>query len=42
MTVMLTIFIDIETGLGFILAVMTVVQSIVLIMTIKKEQIYQV
>lgn len=38
MTVMLTIFYDIETGLGFILALMTVVQSVILIMTIRKSR----
>lgn len=38
MTVIITVFSDIEKGLGFILAVMTVVQAIVLIMTIKKSK----
>jgi hypothetical protein len=38
MTVILTIFSDIETGLGFILTLMTVVQSVVLIMTIRKSK----
>ena len=38
MTVILTIFSNIETGLGFILVLMTVVQSIVLIMTIRKSK----
>lgn len=37
-TVILTIFSNIETGLGFILVLMTVVQSIVLIMTIRKSK----
>ena len=37
-TVILTVLSDIEKGLGFILAVMTVVQAIVLIMTIKKSK----
>lgn len=38
MTVILTIFSNIETGLGFILTLMTVVQSVVLIMTIRKSK----
>jgi hypothetical protein len=38
MTVILTLFSDIETGLGFILTLTTVIQSIVLIMTIKKSK----
>ena len=38
-TVIITVFSDIEKGLGFILLVMTVVQVIVLIMTIKKSKI---
>ncbi len=38
MTVILTFFSNIETGLGFILALMTVVQSVVLIMTIRKSK----
>jgi len=38
MTLILTIFFNIETGLGFILALMTVVQSVVLIMTIRKSK----
>jgi hypothetical protein len=37
-TVIVTVFSDIEKGLGFILSVMTMVQSIVLIMTIKKSK----
>ena len=37
-TVIITVFSDIEKGLGFILSVMTVVQAIVLIMTIKKSK----
>jgi len=37
-TVILTIFSTIETGLGFILILMTVVQSVVLIMTIRKSK----
>jgi hypothetical protein len=37
-TVILTVLSDIEKGLGFILAVMTAVQAIVLIMTIKKSK----
>jgi hypothetical protein len=38
MTVIITVLSDIEKGLGFILTVMTVVQAIVLIMTIKKSK----
>jgi hypothetical protein len=38
MTVILTIFSGFKTGLGFILILMTVVQSIVLIMTIRKSK----
>lgn len=38
MTVILTIFSNIETGLGFILTLVTVVQSVVLIMTIRKSK----
>lgn len=38
MTVILTIFSNIETGLGFILTLVTVVQSVVLIMTISKSK----
>ena len=37
-TVILTFFSGIETGLGFILILMTVVQSVVLIMTIRKSK----
>lgn len=37
-TIILTIFSGIETGLGFILVVMTAFQSIVLILTIKKSR----
>lgn len=37
-TLILTVLSDIEKGLGFILAVMTAVQAIVLIMTIKKSK----
>ena len=37
-TVIITVLSDIEKGLGFILAVMTVVQAVVLIMTIKKSK----
>jgi len=37
-TIIFTIFSDLETGLGFILVVMTVVQTIVLILTIKKSR----
>ena len=37
-TLIITILLDIETGLGFILAVMTVVQSLVLILTLKKSR----
>jgi hypothetical protein len=36
-TIILTIFSGLETGLGFILVVMTIVQSIVLILTIKNS-----
>jgi hypothetical protein len=36
-TIILTIYSGLETGLGFILVVMTIVQSIVLILTIKKS-----
>lgn len=38
MTVIITFLSDIETGLGFILILMTVVQSVVLIMTIRKSK----
>ncbi|CAG0980014.1 hypothetical protein METP3_02025 [Methanosarcinales archaeon] len=37
-TVIITVFSGLEKGLGFILAVMTVVQAIVLIMTIRKSK----
>jgi len=37
-TIILTIYSGIETGLGFILVVMTAVQAIVLILTIKKSR----
>lgn len=37
-TVMLTIFSDIGIGLGFVLSLMTIIQVIVLIMTIKKNK----
>lgn len=37
-TIILTIFSGLEAGLGFILVVMTAVQAIVLIMTIKKSR----
>jgi hypothetical protein len=37
-TIILTIFSGLETGLGFILVVMTAVQAIVLILTIKKSR----
>ena len=37
-TIILTIHSGLETGLGFILVVMTIVQSIVLILTIKKSR----
>ena len=37
-TVLISIYSDIEKGLGFILALMTVVQAAVLIMTIKKSR----
>lgn len=37
-TMIITVLSDIEKGLGFILSVMTVVQAIVLIMTIKKSK----
>lgn len=37
-TVILTISYDIETGLGFILSLMTIIQAIVLLMTLKKSK----
>lgn len=38
-TIILTIFLDLEKGLGFILSVMTAVQAIVLVLTIKKSRV---
>lgn len=37
-TVVVTVFLGLEKGLGFILSVMTVVQAVVLIMTIRKSK----